>query len=334
MLTPISSAQAKAVVDSEQLFAAYQDVLAQSQSYQGGMHWKTVAGKEYLYRTRDRLGNGKSLGAKSEKTIEIFTTFIERKATLKDRLGELKNRLAIQAKINAAYRIGHVDNHVADICEQLNKAHLLDSNMLIIGTNALHVYEAMAGIRFEADILATTDIDLLWNHTSKLSLISSTELQAEGFIGLLRHTDKSYEIVQNQPYRAVSKTGTMVDLIRQMPNPPWTEEPDRFFENDLIATDIWNMKWFISAPKITQPVIALNGRVFMMTVPDPRAFVMFKWWLSQSDERLPTKKRRDAEQALAVRELIQQYLPHLNQNWAAIKSFPKDVIENTRNIPA
>jgi len=329
MFFPISNAQAKAVIDSEQLFAAYQDTSMQSQGYQGGMHWKTVAGRDYLYRIHDRLGNGKSLGVKSEKTIQIFNTFTERKVLLKSRMNELKERLNIQAKINAVYRVGHVDNHVAAICEQLNKANLLDTNMLIIGTNAMHAYEAMAGIRFQTDIMATTDIDLLWNHTSKLSLITIKELQPEGFIGLLRQADKSFEIIQNQPFLAVSKSGYMVDLIRQMPNPPWSDEPDRFFENDLIAVDIWNMKWLISAPKITQPVIALNGKIFKITVPDPRAFAMFKWWLAQSDERQPSKKQRDATQAKAVIKLIAEYLPHLNQQWSAIKSFPKDIAENT-----
>lgn len=329
MLTPLSNAQAKTVIDSEQLFAAFQDAILQSQAYQGGMHWKTIAGREYLYRTRDRLGNAKSLGVKSDETLDIFNTFTERKGVLKNRVAELKSRLQTQAKINAAYRVGHVDNHVADICEQLAKAGLLDTNMMIIGTNALHAYEAMAGIRFQADILATTDIDLLWNHTSKLSLLTSEQLQSEGLIGLLRRADKSYEIIKNQPFRAVANSGYMVDLIRQMPQPLWADEPDRFFKNDLIATEIWNMKWLISAPKITQTVIAQNGRIFTMTVPDPRAFAMFKWWLSQADERLPVKNQRDAAQALAVIKMIAEYLPHLNNNWSVIQSFPRNIIENT-----
>lgn len=329
MYQPISHAQAKAVIDSEQLFSAVQDAATQYQSYQGGMHWKTVAGKDYLYRIHDRLGNGNSLGVKSDKTQEIYNTFTQRKALLKNRLTELKDRLNIQAKINAAYRVGHVENHVAAICEQLNKANLLGTNIIIIGTNALSAYEALAGVRFQSDIMATTDIDLLWNHTSKLSLVTAKELQPEGLIGLLRHVDKSFEIIQTQPFRAVSKSGYMVDLIRQIPNPPWLDEPDRFFENDLIATDIWNMKWLLGAPKITQAVIALNGDIFNMTVPDPRAFAMFKWWLAQSDERQPSKKQRDAAQAKAVIQLISEHLPHLNKNWSAMKSFPKDIIKNT-----
>jgi hypothetical protein len=31
-------------------------------SYKGGMHWKKSNGKEYLFKTIDRNGNGKSLG--------------------------------------------------------------------------------------------------------------------------------------------------------------------------------------------------------------------------------------------------------------------------------
>lgn len=327
MYQPINSAQAKSAIDSEQILAAYRDAVTKAQDYAGGMHWKTVSGKEYLYRTLDRKGNAKSLGPRSEKTEQILAHFTHRKAEIADRVKSLKEQLEIQAKVNAAYRVGHVPNQVADVCIELDKAHLLDSNITVIGTNAMHVYEAMAGVRFPTDIMATVDIDLLWNHTSKLSVASSPHVKEEGLMGLLRKADSSYEIMGGQPFRAVSKTGYMVDLIRQMPDPPWADEPDRFFEQDLVATDIWNMKWLLGAPRVVQPVVANDGRAFMMSAPDPRAFAMFKLWLSTAEDREPAKKLRDAEQARAVIQLIEDRLPHLARAWPSLKSFPQDVVD-------
>lgn len=326
MAMPITSAQAKSVIDSDQILAAFRDAQTKSLDYVGGMHWKTVGGKRYLYRTHDRKGNGKSMGPESEKTHQILDQFTKRKEELATRMASLKEQLSLQAKINVVYRAGHVPNEVADICQELDRAGLLDHNITVIGTNAMHVYEAMAGVRFPSDIMATVDIDLLWNHNSKLSIASTQSIRGEGLLGLLKRADSSYEIMGNQQFRAVSKTGYMVDLIRQMPDPPWADEPDRFFEQDLVATDIWNMKWLLGAPRVMQSVVANDGRVFMMSAPDPRAFAMFKLWLSTAEDREPAKKVRDAEQAHAVIRLIEERMPHLARAWPALKSFPSEVV--------
>ena len=124
----------------------------------------------------------------------------------------------------------------------------------------------------------------------------------------------------------------MVDLIRQMPKPPWKDEPDRISaagnsDTDLVATDIWNMKWLLNAPQVQQNAIALNGTMFPICAPDPRAYAMFKLWLSQSDERNPVKKSRDFLQAKALAAMIQEKLPHLAANWNQINSFPAAIAQ-------
>lgn len=327
MYQPLNSAQAKTCIDSSQILAAYRDSMRQAQDYVGGMHWKTVSGREYLYRTHDRHGNAKSLGPRSEKTEEILAHFTERKQKLSERLKALKEQLEIQSKVNRAYKAGHVANQVADVCIELDRAGLLDGDITIIGTNAMHVYEAMAGVRFPSDIMSTVDIDLLWNHKTKLSVASTEHVKEQGLLGLLKKADKSYEVMASQRFRAVSSTGYMVDLIRQMPDPPWADEPDRFFAEDLVATDIWNMKWLLGAPRVSETVIANDGRAFVMSAPDPRAFAMFKVWLSHAEDREPIKKLRDAEQARAVIRLVEEHLPHLAREWPSVKSFPHDVVD-------
>lgn len=327
MFSDINSAQAKSVIDSEQKLDALRDAERKAVDYQGGMHWKTISGKEYLYRTQNRQGNAKSMGPRSEKTEAIYASFMRRKEDLTERIKSLREELSIQAKINAAYRVGHVPNPVADICIELDRAGLLEGNITVIGTNSMHVYEAMAGVRFPTALMATVDLDLLWNHTSKLSIATKSSVEVEGLIGLLKKADKTFEIKDNQRFRAISSKGYMVDLIRQMPDPPWADEPDRFFEQDMVATDIHNMNWLLGAPRVLQTVIAENGRVFRMSAPDPRAFAMFKLWLSTAEDREPTKKIRDIEQARAVIRLVEERLPHLARAWPSLKSFPNHVVE-------
>ncbi|WP_419656511.1 hypothetical protein [Desulfosarcina variabilis] len=44
------------------------------------MHWKKSAGREYLFRSVDREGNGRSLGPRSPKTEYILSEFQQHKA--------------------------------------------------------------------------------------------------------------------------------------------------------------------------------------------------------------------------------------------------------------
>ena len=178
--------------------------------------------------------------------------------------------------------------------------------------------------------LATTDIDFLWDHKARVRLAAIDSEAGAGtapkLLSILQDVDKSFQIVRGQSFRAANDKGYMVDLIRQMPNPPWRDEPDRFFaDDDLIATDLWNMKWLLNAPRVRQTAIALNGTMFPICAPDPRAYAMFKLWLSQSDERNPLKKSRDLAQAQALARLIEDRLPHLAKQWQHITSFPAGV---------
>jgi hypothetical protein len=68
----------------------------------------------------------------------------------------------------------------------------------------------------------------------------------------------------------------------------------------------------------------------MLATPDPRAFAIFKAWLSRQANRDPLKRGRDMQQARAVVALIAERLPHLGQ-WGALKSFPAEVLASAAN---
>lgn len=325
MFSPLSNAQAKQYIDAAAAFEQLRDAQRQAQDYRGGMHWKTVASKAYLYRTSDRKGNARSLGPRNSATEQILAEFTRRKSELTERVSSLRELAATTARVNAALRVGTVPNEVADVCIALDAAQLLDKAVMVIGTNALHAYAYLGGVQFPSDIMATTDVDLLWSHKARLSIAVSEAVSEAGLLGILKRADRSYELDANNSFRARAKSGFMVDLIRQMPTPLWADEPDRFFENDLVATDIQNMDWLLGAPRLVQPVVAVDGRVFTLAVPDPRAFAIFKSWLSRQHERDPLKRGRDMQQARAVVALIAERLPHLGR-WGALKSFPADVM--------
>ena len=42
--------------------------------------------------------------------------------------------------------------------------------MIVVGTHALYAYEAGAGVRFDSSVMETTDVDILWEARSRLTL--------------------------------------------------------------------------------------------------------------------------------------------------------------------
>ena len=56
-------------------YQAYLEALQASRPLKGGMHWKKVKGREYLYKYRDRYGHGSSLGPRSPHTERLWAEF-------------------------------------------------------------------------------------------------------------------------------------------------------------------------------------------------------------------------------------------------------------------
>jgi hypothetical protein len=87
----LSEDQGRIYIDAAQLHEAYLDAFTKNRAYRGGMHWKKGKGKQYLFRSLDRYGNGKSLGPRTEKTESIYHEFHSNKEQVRTRLKILKN---------------------------------------------------------------------------------------------------------------------------------------------------------------------------------------------------------------------------------------------------
>ena len=81
---------------------------------------------------------------------------------------------------------------MSKILRVLESAQLLGSTLLVAGTNALWAYEAKVGLQFWADVVATTDADILWDPRATMKILS-VEVNTKGILGLLRKVDKSFE---------------------------------------------------------------------------------------------------------------------------------------------
>jgi hypothetical protein len=85
--------QRRMCVDDAQLHDAYMDAFTGSRAYRGGMHWKKAKGKQYLFRSLDRYGYGKSLGPQSKETESTYHEFHKNKKRVYARLKPIKKIL-------------------------------------------------------------------------------------------------------------------------------------------------------------------------------------------------------------------------------------------------
>jgi hypothetical protein len=329
----MSDNQRRVYIDTAQLYEAYLFAYHKGWAYRGGMHWKKAKGREYLFRSRDRYGYGKSLGPRSPETEKILKEFRKNKQQLKERLESLKDRLKEQARFCKAAMIQRVPRVAAETLRLLDRHKLLGRNVSIVGTNALYAYEAAAGAYVDTSITATEDLDILWDVRSRLTLVAE-DIDKTGLLDILRKADRSFELTGPRSYRAVNQDGYMVDLIKSEPKQILKRERTRMGgPEDLKAAEIKNLHWLISSPKIYQVVIGEDGFPAAMSAPDPRAFALHKLWLSKQVNREAVKKQRDHDQALAVANLIVKYLPQYQFKATELRMFPKALlIDAEKNI--
>lgn len=323
--TPLDGDARRQYINAREVFEAVQAAEMQARDYEGRMRWHTVSGKEYLIRVY-RGGRQTSLGPRSTETEASYAAFFAKQSAIQERLEGLRSKLERNIRLNRAQFLGRVDTTVIGILNCLRDAGL-QHHMLVVGTNALYCYEAAAGVRIEREHLATEDLDILWDNRKRLTLATREKLQLSGLLGLLKRVDKSFELKATPDlFTAVNRNGYQVDLLRRAGTGS-DKEPGRLSEH---ADDFWavrsrNADWMLSAPKFDAVVVGDDGAMAKMTTIDPRAFVLFKMWMSAQKDRDPIKKYRDRNQARLVIRLIEAYLPHLG--FDELVSFPADLRE-------
>lgn len=317
--------QSKTLIDAKQLYEALRLTRQESQGYQGSMHWKKVAGAEYLIKSVRGVQHG--VGAKSAATEEIYRSFSAAKAAATDRLQGVLARLAEQARVCKAASINRVPSAPAKVLRMLDAHGLLGKNLTVIGTNAMYAYESAAGILFDSAILATTDIDLMLDARMKLKIAAKERVSEGGLMALLKRADASFTPVYEKGFRAVNRDGYFVDIVKAEPRPPWKDEPSNLGATDTLeAAPIKSLNWLLSAPKFSDIAIGWDGVPVPIVCPDPRAYALQKLWLSSQPDRDPLKKGRDQAQAFAVAAAVVKRMPQLPFLPGELLNFPKEIV--------
>lgn len=325
-MRPLSDQQRLFLVESDQLYRAWREVMWHQAEYRYGMSWKHISGREYLVKRTSASGNGKSLGPRSKETEQLYQRFQEGRATAQDRYAGLSEKLAAQTRLNRALRLGRLPSIIGEILLKLDEARAI-TDFRVVGTHAMFAYEAMAAVEFKMELLASGDVDLLYDGRKRIAL-TAKKLNGSGLLGLLKKVDKSFEVRADERFRAVNRDGFMVDFITQDKGIAY-KKPDTMTPDDLELVEVPNLEWLANAQRLEVVVIAANGMPVMMPVPDPRAFAVHKVWLSRQNEREPVKKQRDFNQACMVYQLVREYLPQYPLSSGVMKYFPLEVVQRS-----
>jgi hypothetical protein len=306
---------ARQYIDARQTFLALRDAQRDAQQVRGGMYWH---GRSDTLTRTSTYGAEKSLGKRSPETEKIYADFIARKAELTQRVDELKLQMRRHERVNKALYVGRVDPTVIALLTRLESA-ALSEYFHVVGTHALYAYETAAGVRFDANVTATRDIDLLWDVRKRMSFWTQMERLDSSFLALLKKVDASFRIRQSQRYTAVNAEGFEVDILRRMrkdddPHPIKISERtkgeqavDQVTElEDLSVVQAARADVFLNTPSFEAVIVDRNGRMAMMRTIQPTFFVEFKQWMSTLPDREPIKRQRDAAQARAVQALLDE----------------------------
>ncbi len=304
-------------------YRAYQEAVRQHRLYHGGMHWKHIRGREYLYRYRDRCGHGESMGPRSETTEQIYADFARQRQEVTARLQAQRLRLKEQARFCRAAAIHRVPAAAAKILRRLE----LDEqgrNLLVVGPAALFAYEFAAGV-FLADSGAA---GLRAEASRGLTLAGNGQLSPHELLRLLRRADRSFAPLDGEGCRAANREGFLVTVLdsgdRRPGGPPTLTVPGA---REPLPPDAGKLRYLAASPKLSQVVIGADAGPATMVVPDPRAFALHQLWWSQQQDREAAQRTRDLSQALAVAELVLGYLPQYDFSSSELEMFPRELRE-------
>jgi len=308
-LKDLNGEHRRQLLDTQQVYEAWRVANIDSlRRFAGSMRWAERNGSQYLLRKTQQSET--SLGPKSAQTEAAFRAFATGRKDNQERLKGLSARLDELAPINRAMGLGRLPTTAARILRLTDDEGLLGEQLLVVGTNALFAYEALAGVQITSDLVATGDIDLLFDARRHLSL-ALQDFRRSGLIGLLQKIDRSFVRLHPRGFRAANSNGYLVDLIRPEAKDAFRDKKPAALTDladDLEGAAIFGLDWLVNSPRLEAIAIDERGYPVRMVVIDPRAFALHKAWLSSRPDREPIKATRDLQQSKAAAVIATQYL--------------------------
>ena len=311
MLTALTDEQLRAAINLADAYEAWVPLARAESAFADRLQWKTVAGRQYLYRIRDRQGNGNSLGPRSPENEKQYTDYQMAKADLRDRVTRLSPALDEAAAVYRALRLPMIDSYAGRLLRELDMRELLGPVVLTVGTTATAAYQLEAACLFDSPAHATRDIDLTWVATQR----PDTPVLWEA----LKALDDTFVVNQERSFQARNRDAREVELLVGL------ERANTVAGETLHPLPLPEQDWLYRGKSLRRIVCGLDARPCALVVPDPRWFALHKYWLADKPGRDPLKKPKDRRQAEAVWTAVRERMPHYPVGSAFEQELPAEL---------
>jgi hypothetical protein len=165
-----------------------------------------------------------------------------------------------------------ISSEAAAILREADRRHLLDGDLLLVGTNAMPAYAVEAAAFLDAP-LETQDLDLAW-------AADRPEAQEAKVWPMLKAVDSTYTVTTERPFQARNAAAYEVELLIA---------PSR--TGSLARTDqprpipMPEQEWLLEGQTVDRVVVGRDGSPARIVAPDPRWFALQKLWLADQSKR-------------------------------------------------
>lgn len=273
----------RVAIDLRDAYEASLSLWREIDELDGRMAWKTVKGRDYLYHLHGHTGQGRSLGPRSPSTEATYEAFRMRKMQTRERLADTVPDLKRAAAMYVAAGLPVVDSWSAKLFQHLDRAGLLGTSVVVVGTNALPAYQLEAQARTSQRIHATRDTDIAW---------IDAEARDEPILWpVLREFDPGFTINAERPFQAIGRGSRELELL---------SAPERMHAlgaEPFRPLPLPEQQWLLKGQSLRHVVTGLDRTPTALVVPDPRWFALLKRWLADKPGRDPLKAPKDRRQA-------------------------------------
>lgn len=314
----LSDEQLRALANAAQLYEVWRDLQVQLSQLPGGMYWRVINSKEYLYQyatTPARTQHTKSLGPKTPAAEQAYEEFKKTKQDLEERLAGVEKRIKEFSPAWRALHLPAIDRTAGGILRGLDQVDLIGKSILVVGTYALKAYEVEAAANFSAGMDATEDLDVTLfvddGRTAEADLPRRLLLT-------IKQVDPSFIVNTASPKTLINKRGYKIDLLA-----------NKLVEDKLSSARPWKpevldgQEWLVMGTPISAVAIDFEGWPVKIAAPDPRYFALHKIWLSNRAGRPAIKRTKDRRQGEALLKTVSEHMPHYPLDEEFVATLPR-----------
>jgi hypothetical protein len=205
-------------------------------------------------------------------------------------------------------RLPRISSAAAELLREFDRYGLLGGSLMVVGTNAMAVYEIEARTRFAtaAGVDTTQDFDMTWVAAQRRqTTLSAVGAAPRTLLDVMKRVDATYSVNTERASQARNSSGHEVELLL-----PKSLEGTLPRTETLAPIALPEQDWLLPGRRVEHVVCGLDGLPSRLVAPDPRRFALQKLWLSEKPERNPLKKPKDAKQGALLLAAVEERMPH------------------------